>query len=71
MNDPIDLYRQTKVAQKQAERGGFIGTATALAAIAEMLIVETDVDPEAIREFGPRTGAPPLGPFPIARHTGL
>ena len=67
MNEPSDLYRQTKIAQRQAERSGFIGTATALASIAEMIILEAGVDAEVIAEFAPRTTAPLLGPFPISR----
>ena len=67
MNEPNDLYRQAKIAQRQAERGGFIGTATALANIAEMIILEAGVDAEVIAQFSPRTQTPPVGPFPISR----
>lgn len=67
MNEPNDLYSQTKIAQRQAERSGFIGTATALAGIAEMIILEADVDAEVIAQFSPRIPAPPVGPFPISR----
>ena len=67
MNEPNDLYRQTKIAQRQAERGGFIGTATALAAIAEMLVLEAGVDPEVIVQFTPLGPTPPMGPFPLLR----
>ena len=66
MIEPNDLYRQTKIAQRQAERGGFIGTATALAGIAEMIILEAGVDAEVIAQFSPRTPPPPVSPFPIS-----
>lgn len=67
LNDPSEFYRQAKIAQRHAERSGFVGTATALAAIAEMLIQEADVDAEVITQFAPRAPASPMGPFPVGR----
>lgn len=70
MNDPNDLYRQTRAAQSNAERGGFINTATALNAVAEMLLQEAQVDAAVIAEFAHRAG-PPGGALPVFRQARL
>jgi hypothetical protein len=43
MTDAIELYHQTKNLQAQAATAGFAAAATALAAIAEMIILEAGV----------------------------
>lgn len=67
MNDPIDLYRQIKAVQKQAERAGFAGTATALAVVAEMMALEAGTT-TAMNEPATVTTVPwTLGALPIYR----
>lgn len=44
IDDLNELYYRTKFAQTQAEQHGFIGTATALAGIADALALEASID---------------------------
>lgn len=67
MNDPIDLYRQIKAAQKQAERAGFAGTATALAAVAEMITLEAGTTTATIEPAAATTMPRTLGTLPVYR----
>lgn len=66
-DDPVDLYRQARAAQEQAERGGFSGTATALAAIAEMIALEAGVNAVADKRLVDSKVTPAVTSLPIYR----
>lgn len=66
-NDPVGLYRQIRITQRQAEQGGFINTAAALAGIAEMIALEAGVDAVGIESSLAPAMPLSVGALPIYR----
>lgn len=63
MDDPSELYHHAKLAQQEAERAGFVLTATALGIFAESVLLGAEVDPAVILRLAGE-GAAPAGWLP-------
>lgn len=57
MDDPDELYRRAKLAQRKAEQAGFVVTASAWALVAESVLQGADVDAIAMLHLAGETTA--------------